>query len=149
MTGFPSKIIGLVIVFVMLVLGPTLRSVQMDSISQRRELYNEVTNMLDNITDSGQITNQTIEDFYLGVASKGIPVDVQIERYVKVVNPDGQGGTYYTYTYSDEINDWNKGDICKIKVTQLTETNLQKLSYNLSKMYTKPIDFTFAGRVRN
>lgn len=149
MTGFPSKIIGLVIVFIMLVLGPTLRSVQMDSITQRRELYNEVTNMLDNITDSGEVTNQTLEDFYLGIASKGIPVDVKIERYVKIVNPDGKGGTYYTYTYSDNINDWNKGDVCKIKVTQLTSTNLQRLAYNISKMSTKSLDFTFSGRVRN
>lgn len=149
MTGFPSKVIGLVIVFFMMVVGPTLRSIQMDSISQRRQLYNEVTNMLDRITDTGDITNEALEDFYLGVAAQGVPVDVKIERYVKVVNPDGQGGTYYTYTISDNINDWNKGDICKIKVKQIAETNAQKISYNLSKMYTKPIDFTFAGRVRN
>lgn len=141
--------VGLVIVFFMLVVGPTLRSAQMDMLSQRREIYNEVTNMLDRVLDTGNITNAEIQDFYLGVSSRGVPVDIKIERYIKVINPDGTGGTYYVYSYSDDITTWNKGDVCKLTVKQIATTNMERLAYNFSSMFTPPINVEFAGRVRN
>lgn len=133
----------------MMVIGPTLRSAQMDSLTQRREIYNEVTNMLDRIVDTGSISDAEIEDFYLGVSSKGLPVDIKIERLIKVVNPDGNGGTYSTYSFSDKIDEWNKGDVCRLTVKQVAESNTARLAFNFTKMYTKPVDITFAGRVRN
>lgn len=133
----------------MMVVSPTIHSAQIDNLTQTRKIYNSMTNMLDKICDDGQVTNVEIEDFYLEVASAGLPVDIDITRKVKVINPDGKGGTYYVFTYTDNINNWNKGDACVISVKQIANSASSQLVYNLTHLYTKTIDVQFAGRVRN
>lgn len=121
-----------------------------DQVQARRSIVAEVTNFIDEVTDTGVLDKDTAADLYLACSAYGPAVDVQILRYVKVVNPDPKnaGSTYLTYVASDNIYSWNQGDVIKIKVSEVAPTGISSFLYNTFGMLLSPVDFTLAGRIR-
>ena len=149
MYGFVNKILGVVLCFAMMVI--MICSVMLsDQIQARRSIVAEVTNFLDEVTDSGNLTERQVADLYLACSSYGPTTDVQLLRYVKVVNPDPKnpGSTYTTYVGSDDIYTWNQGDILKVKVTEIGYSGIASFVYNTLGILLAPVEFTLAGRVR-
>lgn len=102
----------------------------------------------DKVCDSGVLSQKMIDDFYLGCSSHGAVVDIKIERYKGIVNPDGNGSTYMTYTPMENIYKFDKGDIVKIKVKELEGTGVHRMYYNMVHFYKQPLDITIPGMVR-
>ena len=149
MYGFINKLLGVVMCFIMIVI--MLANVMVsDQIQARRSIVAEVTNFVDEVTDTGSLNKKHAADLYLACSAYGPVVDVQILRYVKVVNPDpaNPGSTYTTYVGSENIYMWNQGDILKVKVTEVGPTGFASFLYNVLGLTMAPVDFSLAGRIR-
>lgn len=149
MAGFLSKIIGTVLAFLILFIGPATIVTLSMQLEMERQVFNEMTGLIDKITDTGEMTDEQYADFMLGVSAHGAVMDVEIYRYLTMVVPDGTGGTTNVYQLVDNINDYNKGDYIQIRVTAIDYTGAQRLLFRLSNIFTGKFDETLAGRVRN
>lgn len=148
MNDFFTKLIGLFLAFFLLVIAPLTNNALAQDLTTKRAVLNEMTNFIDKVTDTRQISDLTLADFYLGCSSHGAVVDVKLDRYIKVVNPDGSGGTYTTYVLSDQITSWNRGDIIKVRVEAIDYTGAQRLMWYFLKLATPKLEFELSGMVR-
>lgn len=155
MTDIFSKILGIVLAFILLAFAPlTINSLTSD-LTMKRASLNEVTNFINKVTDTERITDVELKDFYLGCASHGVSADVKITRYERivnpdktVVNPDGSYGTTTTYVASTNIQSWNKGDVIQVTFKALDWTGSQRILMQLMKLAQPKFEFTLAGKVR-
>lgn len=121
-------------------------------ITNTRTLMNEVDNFIDKVTDTGVCTDKMLSDFYLGCSSCGVPVDVKVKRYEKVVNPvskDTESGTQLTYTINSDLTVFNQGDIVQVSLKFIGPTGLQRIVWSVLRIFQPQTDFDFAGLVRN
>ena len=150
MFGFINKILGVVLSFIMIIIMLATVMVS-EQLTARRSIIAEVTNFIDEVTDTGILNEKHASDLYLACSAYGPVCDVQILRYSKVVNPDPKspGDTYITYVTTDDIYQWNQGDLVKVKVTEIGATGLASFLYNSFGLTLSPINFTLAGRIRS
>lgn len=148
MNSLMGKIIGTILVFMLMVVAPLTIWTFSEDLTAKRGILNETTNFLDKVTDTGILSDNQIADFYLGCSSYGFVADVQIFRYMKVVSPDGIGGTVVNYVVADNLTTWNKGDVIKVRVTALDYTGAQRLAMELLHLFTDKLDYTLAGMIR-
>lgn len=148
MTDLINKILGVLLAFVLLIGAPFVINAMSKDLTMNRSVLNEMTNFIDKITDKGTLTDQDKADFYLGISSYGASMDATIKRYMKVVNPDGNGGTYASYVYSDDLLTWNPGDIIQVTVRAIDYTGAQRLQNRLLRMTPAKFNQTLAGMIR-
>ena len=150
MYGFINKILGVVLCFILIIIM-LVNVMVSDQLQARRSIVAEVTNFVDEVTDTAVLDEKHVADLYLACSAYGPLVDVQILRYAKVVNPDPKnpGDTYMTYVGSDDIYSWNQGDLLKVKVTEVGPTGLASFLYSVFGLNMAPVDFTLAGRIRS
>lgn len=149
MYGFINKILGVIMCFIMILIMLSTVMVS-DQVQARRSIVAEVTNFVDEVTDTGVLDEKHVADLYLACSAYGPITDVQILRYVKVVNPDPKnpGSTYMTYVGSEDIYQWNQGDLLKVKVVEVGPTGLASFLYRVFGLNMAPVDFSLAGRIR-
>lgn len=145
-----GKVLGAMMAFVLLFLAPFTWATISNEMVARRTIMNEMQTFLDETIDSRQVTDSQLEDLYLGIAGLGPVLDVEVERYVRVVDPDPKtpGGIYTTYVYSDDNRTYNQGDKVKLRVHAIGYTGTQKLLRSTIGLWLPQIDYTFAARVR-
>lgn len=148
MSDFPGRVVLVILVFIQMVMIPLTIITFTDDLTDKRMLMNEVTNLIDKVTDTGKLTDLQRSDFYLGVSSHGVVCDTEILRYVKVVSPDGHGGTVVSYVVADDTSTWNQGDIVKVSIEAIDYTGAQKLSQMFLHLFVRKVDFSLAGSVR-
>ena len=91
-----GKLIGVVLAFVLLFLGPFTWVTLSNEMVARRTIMNEMQSFLDETIDSRQITDTQLEDLYLGISGLGPICDVEVERYVRTVDPDQRRQEVFT-----------------------------------------------------
>ncbi len=148
MTDIFNKILGVFLAFILLAGAPLIIRTMGKDLTMERSVLNEMTNLIDKVTDSGLLTKQDLTDFYLGVSSHGVAMDATIQRYMKIVSPDGAGGTYASYVLSDDNRSWAKGDIIKVTVKAIDYTGAQRIQNRLLHITPLRFDQTLAGMVR-
>lgn len=148
MTDIINKIIGVLLAFTLLVGAPLIITSMSKDLTMSRSVLNEMTNLINKVTDNGRLSSQDLSDFYLGISSHGMTMDATIRRYMKVVNPDGNGGTYTTYMISDDLSTWNSGDIIKVTVKAIDYTGAQRIQNRLLRLTPPKFEQTLAGMVR-
>lgn len=149
MYGFVNKILGLVIAFILILLMMANVMVA-HHLQARRSIVAEVTNFVDEVTDSATCGEPQLRDLYLACSQYGPVCDVQVLRYTRVVNPDPNrpGYTYTSYVVADDLTKWNMGDICKVHVEEVGTTGIAYFLYQSLGLSMGPVDFSLAGRVR-
>lgn len=148
MTDIINKIIGVLLAFTLLVGAPLIITSMSKDLTMSRSVLNEMTNLINKVTDNGRLSSQDLSDFYLGISSHGMTMDATIRRYMKVVNPDGNGGTYTIYMISDDLSTWNSGDIIKVTVKAIDYTGAQRIQNRLLRLTPPKFEQTLAGMVR-
>ena len=149
MYGFINKIVGLFLCFMMIVL--MLSTVVVTNYLQAtRSVIAEVTNFVDEVTDTGVLTPDQLSDLYVACASYGIQTDVKVMRYVKVVNPypENPSSTVRTYVANEDIHTWKQGDLIRVQVNSIGQSGMASLLYHLYSLSVSNLDFTLAGRIR-
>lgn len=148
MTDIFNKILGVLLAFVLLVGAPMVINTMSKELTIKRGVLNEMTNFIDKVTDNGRLTETDLADFHLGISAYGIAMDATISRYAKVVNPDGNDGTYTSYIYQKDITQWNTGDIIQVKVQAIDYSAAQRLQNRILRLAPAKFDQTLAGMVR-
>ena len=149
MSDILSKILGIILAFVLLAFAPLTINMLTNDLASKRESINEVTNFIDFVTDKRSITDSELKDFYTGCASHGIACDVKIKRYEKVINPNNNmEGTSVSYILNDNIKKWNKGDIIQVSFKAVDQFGSQKILWQLFRLSQPDFEFTLAGKVR-
>jgi hypothetical protein len=160
-----SKVIGIVIAFIMLVIAPTVIMRVTDDAATKRLVLNSMNVFIDKVTDKGSITKQDLDTLFAEVNSHGIPFDVQVFKYEKMSVPDAytRYSTVYvnkygpvvlfninpTVPYTNESVEFLKvGDVIQVRVNAMTPSQGQLLAFTWLKQSEPLFEFTLAGSVR-
>lgn len=155
MSDIISKVIGVLLAFVLLIMVPMTVARMSDDMAMKRLVLNEVSYFIDKVTDKGSVTGTDYEDLVLGVNSHGGSFDVTVVRYAKIAVKDNTGGgdTKSIYCASDDKIGigtvyLNLGDGVQVRVEQIGKTKGQSLLQSFMRVFEKPFEFTLAGTVR-
>lgn len=147
-----SRLFALVLSFFLLVAAPFSLSVLSDNIMARYAIMNDVENFLDEVADTGKIDDTMLSNFYLDVSSHGVLVDVEVQRYVRVVEggvSDASGHNQVTtYMLTDNIESFNTGDKVVVHVEAVGYTAGQRVVMGTIGQVLPDFDYTFPKRVR-
>ena len=127
MHGFLSRIVGLILAFLMLIIAPLINAYGVQEMENKVELLNDVSEFLDKQTDKGGITDEDMDQFYVNVQSHGMILDVKVDRLVKTATESGDGTIHTTYIAADDNTILNKHDILKVKITEKSSTPYKRL----------------------
>ena len=75
-----GKIFGVVLAFVLLFMAPFTWATLSNEMVARRTIMNEMQSFIDQTIDSRKVTDEQLEDLYLGVAGLGPVVDPEVAR---------------------------------------------------------------------
>lgn len=145
-----SKILCIVLVFLMLIISPLLISYKMDDAVSRREILLEVTLFIDKVRDTRAITQGELDQFYMACNSHGLSVDVEVRRLVKHVIVDSSGVLNVDYFTNDDpmaLTSFNKGDGIQVIITEIGISPARAYMYNVFGAESGPLEFTLAGIV--
>lgn len=152
-----SKILSIVLIFLMLVLAPLLISYKIDDAVARREILFEVTQFIDKVRDTQSVTDTDLDQFYQNCNSHGLTVDVRVRRLVKtvVIDPHPEDDSYteevtVEYTINDDpaaLYNFNKGDGVQVVVEEIGISPSRSFMYRVLGADSGPLKFTLAGIV--
>ena len=146
-----SKILSIVLIFLMLVLAPLLRSYKIDDAVARREVLFEVTQFIDKVRDTQSVTDADLDQFYQNCNSHGLTVDVRVRRLVKTVVIDSHTEEVTVeYTIIDDpaaLYNFNKGDGVQVVVEEISISPSRSFMYRVLGADSGPLKFTLAGIV--
>lgn len=162
MTGFGSKMLGVLIAFTLITVPSVAYLAISQQLNMQRGALNEVANFIDKATDSNYITENDLAELKLGISKYGVVMDITVEHYVKTYVPQGTGGSAVGYNLvsltmtKDSPNPaipkrhrLNKGDQVVVKVRQIDYSGNDKLLMRLTNVIMPPFDITQSGYVRN
>lgn len=152
-----SKILSIVLIFLMLVLAPLLISYKIDDAVARREILFEVTQFIDKVRDTQSVTDTDLDQLYQNCNSHGLTVDVRVRRLVKtvVIDPHPEDDSYteevtVEYTINDDpaaLYNFNKGDGVQVVVEEIGISPSRSFMYRVLGADSGPLKFTLAGIV--
>lgn len=150
MGDYFGRIFGIMLSFLLIGVAPFVWLTMSNEMVARRTVMNEMQMFIDEVIDTRQVSDEQLEDFYLGISGLGPVLDVRVDRYVRTVNPDPKhpGEVYITYVYTDNNREFSQGDKVQVNVKAIAYTGSQKFMQSLIGMVLPKIDYTFAGRVR-
>lgn len=148
MSGFLTRVVSIILVFLMLVIAPLLYSYSVSEMENRRLLLNEVSQFLDKVTDKGEITEDDITEFNLQISSHGMVIKAVIKRLVRtsVVTPDGNIRT--SYIAVDDIYTLNQRDVVQVRLEEISVSAYRKLLYTFLRVDEGPYTLEMAQAVR-
>mgnify|MGYP001064270621 CR=1 FL=1 len=146
-----SKILSIVLIFLMLVMAPLLISYKIDDAVARREVLFDVTQFIDKVRDTQTVSPGDLDQLYQDCNSHGITVDVRVRRLVKtvVVDPESQDVTV-EYTINDDsaaLHNFNKGDGVQVIVEEIGVSPSRSYMYRVLGADSGPLKLTLAGIV--
>jgi hypothetical protein len=149
-----SKILSIVLIFLMLVLAPLLISYKIDDAVARREILFEVTQFIDKVRDTQTVSPGDLDQLYQNCNSHGLTVDVRVRRLVKtvVIDPHDPHTEEVTveYTINDDpaaLYNFNKGDGVQVVVEEIGISPSRSFMYRVLGADSGPLKFTLAGIV--
>ena len=164
-----SKILSIVLIFLMLVLAPLLISYKIDDAVARREILFEVTQFIDKVRDTQTVSRGDLDQLYQNCNSHGLTVDVRVRRLVKtvVIDPYPENGPHtetdphpetdthteeviVEYTINDDpaaLRNFNKGDGVQVVVEEIGISPSRSFMYRVLGADSGPLKFTLAGIV--
>ena len=145
----PGKFIGLLLAFALTVVVPFVNTTVEQEMLDRRSVIMAVTNFMDEVVDSRQVTDAMLKELHTDLASYGISVDYTITHYRRTVDPDPiNKGDYYTSYIVVEDEPWEKGDRISIKVQSMANSITETLSRKIAGLFIPELDRTLTARIR-
>lgn len=146
----PGKFIGLLLAFVLTVIMPFVTVTVENEMCDRRLIISDVTNFIDEVVDSRNITDGMIDELNVKLASYGMSVDYEITHYSRTVNVDPlKAGDYYTsYVKVNQNETYSKGDKISVRVFTTSYSATEALAHKLTGMFVKDLNVTITARIR-
>lgn len=148
MTGHLSRIISLILVFMMLIIAPLIYSYSVSEMEDRRLLLNDVTSFLDKVTDKGTITEDDLTEFALQVNSHGMVIKPTVKRLIRasVTTPEGNVRTINVAV--DDISSLNQRDTVQVILEEVSKSPYRKLIQAILRIDEGPYSLEMAAIVR-
>lgn len=149
-----GKVLGIILASILCIVAPLTVTVMSDDMSDRRILYSEMTNFVDEVVDTATITEERLTDLYASLNSHGPICAVKVYRYMRAANPDKNGSVEVTYMPTDiSINmsskvSFNTGDLIKVELRAVDYAGVQRVARGLLGAFLTPIEYTVTARVR-
>ncbi len=149
-TDIPGKFIGLLLAFVLTVIMPFVTVTVENEMLDRRLIITDVTNFIDEVVDSRNITDGMIDELNVKLAQYGQSVDYEISHYKRTVNVDPvKSGSYYTtYVKTNNTSSYEKGDKISVHVYTTSYSATEAVAHRLTGMFVKDLDTTITARIR-
>lgn len=148
MHGFLSKLVGLILAFFILIVGPLINAYGTQEMENRVELLNTVCEFMDKQTDKGMITKEDMNQFYIDVESHGMILDVTVDRLVKTATKLGDGTIHTTYIAADDNSVLNQHDILQVKLKEVSSTPYKRLLNAFLKIDDNAYELDMAKMVK-
>jgi len=146
-----SKILCIVLIFLMLIMAPLLISYKIDDAVARREVLFDTTQFIDTVRDTRIITSEDLDQFYQTCNSHGIAVDIKVRRLVKsvVVDPITQTVeiNYTIHDDPDSLRNFNKGDGVQVIINEVGVSSARSYMYRVLGSDSGAFSLTLAGIV--
>lgn len=150
-----SKVIGVILAFVLLIVAPLVINQMAQDMAMKRLVLNEVTSFIDKVTDKSAVSPEDVDDVRIGVNSRGGAFDVALVRYVRISVPDASRpeGIKSLYVATEDVFggstvELRQGDVIQVRVTALAPTQAQKSLQGFLRVIDRDFDFTMAGMAR-
>lgn len=146
----PGKFIGILIAFFLAVVVPFVNTTVEQELLDRRSIIMDITNFIDEVVDSRQITEASLRELNSSLASYGTSVDYTVTHYRRTVNPDPMNPEkfYTNYVIVDETEPWLKGDRISVTVKSVGYSTTENIAHKLVGMFVPDLDRTLAARIR-
>lgn len=146
----PGKIIGMLLAFVLCVIAPFVTISTQNEMIDRRMIINHVTDFIDEVVDSREVTDTALTELNINLASYGIMVDYEITRLALSIDPDPVTGNSYTpnYVVTNDFYHYNKGDKISVRIYTVGYSSTQALAHKLTGLFVKDLDETITARIR-
>lgn len=146
----PGKILGIILAFVLAIIVPFVTVTVSNEMLDRRLIITDVTNFIDEVVDSRNVTDGMIDELNVKLSQYGMSVDYEITRYKRSVNVDPKNKGDYAVTYiKDEVTaTYNKGDKISVRVYTTSYSATEALSHKITGMFVKDLDTTITARIR-
>lgn len=148
MHGFLSRVVGIILAFLMLVVAPLLNTYGTQEMENRMETLNDVSEFLDKVTDKGEISEDDLNEFYLAAESHGMTLDVKVERLVKTATLLDDGTVSTAYIVAEDYSNLNVGDIVKVELKELSTTPYKKLLNTFLRIEKRTYELDMAKMVK-
>lgn len=146
-----NSLTGLVMGIVILFLGMLVEPLYYIGCVQWRDdmnmVQNSTRNFIDKVIDTREMSEDTIADFNLALASCSSTFSYKILHEEIVTNPN-EGGTVTTWIYTDNLEDWNSGDLITVEVKQVSQNFFQRVSSMMMGLIYSNKSCTMCGMVR-
>lgn len=125
-----GMVVGIIIAFLCLVVSPIYHTSIINWRDDMNTAQTAARNFVDKVIDTGEISDITLTDLNLMLATCTCSFDYEIWRETKVVNPAGAGRTYTTWQQVEIRSDtlWETGDIVTIEIRQTSQGIFQRLA---------------------
>lgn len=156
MTNLFSRLLTLLLCFIMCAFAPYLIAVTIDDYTARVEILNTVDTFVDTVCDTGVCTKTQIDDLNMNIATYGIVCTIKIEHYTEMINPNAnKTGVTHSLVYDREITSntpittpMNNGEHIVVKVKSVGYTGSQRVVRSLLGVFFSGVDISVPGRVR-
>ena len=145
-----SKILCILLIFLMLIVAPLLISYKMDDATARRQILFDVTQFIDKVRDTRTVTQAELDQFYADCNSHGLVVDVRVYRLVRYIISDDDGVASVGYFINDEaeaLRNFSRGDGIQVVVKEVGVSPARSYMFGIFGAENGPLDFTLAGIV--
>lgn len=151
MRDIPGKLIGIFVAVALMIVMPFVTVTVESGMIDRREIIMAVTDFIDEVVDSRNITDAMLSELNTSISSHGILVDYEIEHYCRSVDPDPlSAGDYYTTFVKDITNsrEFQKGDKISVHVYSTGYSAAETISHKLAGLFIPKLDETLTARIR-
>lgn len=148
MTNFITRVISLLLIFIMLVISPLIYTYASAEMENRRLLLNEVSQFLDKVTDKGEITEDDLTEFYLQVSSHGMTLKPVVKRLVRTTVMTPAGVVKTAYIAADDVNSLNQRDVVQVTLNELSVSRYRRILNAFLKIDEGPYHLEMAAVVR-
>ena len=160
MVSLPSKVIGVILAFVMLVFAPLVILSLTANIRTERIVWNALTNYTDIVADRGKLTQKDFDTFMsrLGASMVNFDVTITVQRRQIIPSPTVPGGHEIIFTSaglwrnvtgfaSDVV--LHAGDNVQVTLMPLSRTHSDNVLSNVVGIHQERSPIVFARNVRN
>lgn len=140
-------VMGIVILFLSLFVIPLYYIGCIQWRDDMNMVQNSTRNFIDKVIDTREMSEDTIADFNLALASCSSTFSYKVLHEEIVTNPN-EGGTVTTWIYTDNLEDWNSGDLITVEVKQVSQNFFQRISSMMIGLVYANKSCTMCGMVR-
>lgn len=147
-SSITGTVIGIVLLFYSMIVLPMYYLGCVQWRDDMNMVQNSTRNFIDKVIDTGEMSEDAVADFNLALASCSSTFSYKIYHEQIVTNPGLGGKTITTWIYTENMDDWNVGDIITVEVKQVSQNFFQRVSSMMIGLVYSNKSCTMAGMVR-